>query len=104
VGYGSSITGTASYSNSWEWELAKISLFSLDFFIGPIPVHIGFNLPITMGLDLQATASGTATYTGSQSATGSFDYYCNMSGCTGSSSFTQINIKNYLWNSPWKCG
>lgn len=91
VGYGSSLTGTASFSHSWEWELAKIPLFSLDFFIGPIPVHVGFNLPISLGLDLQATATGTVTYTGSQSATGAFNYNCTMSGCTGSSSFTQNN-------------
>jgi hypothetical protein len=91
IGYGTSLTGTASFSHSWEWELTKIPLFSLDFFIGPIPVHVGFNLPIDLGLDLQASATGTVTYTGSQNATGSFNYNCTMSGCSGSSSFTQNN-------------
>jgi hypothetical protein len=91
VSYGSNISGTINYSNAWEWELAKIGLGSINFWIGPIPVHIGFNLPINLGLELQASATGSVTYTGSQSATGSFDYTCRLSGCAGSSSYTQTN-------------
>lgn len=91
VGYGSTVTGTISYAHSWEWQLAKIPLFSLNFWIGPIPVHIGFNLPINMGLDLSASATGSVTYTGSQSATGSFNYTCTLGGCSGSASYTQTN-------------
>ena len=91
VDYGSSITGTANYTNSWEWDLTKIPLFSLNFFIGPIPVHIGFNLPINYGLDLQASATGTVTYTGAESASGSFDYTCTMAGCNGTAAYTPYN-------------
>ena len=91
VGYNSNVTGTINYANAWQWELAKPHLFSLNFAIGPIPVHIGFNLPINLGLDLTASATGSVTYTGSQSATGSFNYYCRLNGCTGSASFTQTN-------------
>ncbi len=91
IEYGSQITGTVNYTKSWEWDLTKIPLFSLNFFIGPIPVHIGFNLPINYGLDLQATATGQVTYTGSQSANGWFDYTCTLSGCTGGASYSQTN-------------
>ena len=63
----------------------------MNFWIGPIPVHIGFNLPINYGLDLQASATGTVTYTGSQSAAGNFNYSCTLSGCSGTAGYTQTN-------------
>jgi len=91
VGYGSTLNGTINYTNAWETELTKISLFSLNFWLGPIPVHIGFNMPITLGLDLSASATGSVNYTGAQSATGSFNYTCTLSGCSGSAGYTQTN-------------
>ena len=89
--YGATLSGTLSYANPnpWEWEVAKPSLGSLNFLIGPIPVHIGFNLPINVGLELQASVTGSITYTGGQTAQGTFDYTCKTSGCTGTSSFNQ---------------
>lgn len=91
VDYNSNVTGTINYANSWTWPVRKLDLFSLNFKIGPVPVHIGFKLPITWGLDLQASASGSITYKGSQRASGSFDYSCTFDGCSGSSNFTQTN-------------
>ncbi len=90
VGYDATLSGSVSYANSWSWELIKIPLFSLSFFIGPLPVHIGFNLPINYGLDLQASVTGSVTFEGAQSATGTFDYLCTPGGgCSGSSNYTQ---------------
>jgi hypothetical protein len=92
VNYGATLSGTINYQSppDWEWELAKPHLFSLDFLLGPIPVHIGFNLPITVGLELQASVTGSITYNTGQSAQGAFDYTCFLgNGCYGWSNFVQ---------------
>jgi len=83
----SAINGTVNYAMSWEKQVAKPHLGSLNFFVGPIPVHIGFNLPIDVGLSVNAIVTGTVAYNGSQAATGSFDYTCTLSNCTGGSSY-----------------
>lgn len=88
VGYGAAINGNLSYNYAWETEIAKPHLGSLSFWIGPVPVYIGFNLPINLGLDVQATVTGNINYNGAQTATGSFDYTCTLSGCGGSSSYS----------------
>lgn len=83
-----SLNGSVSASHSWEKQLAKPSLGSLDFFVGPVPVHIPLSLPISVGLDLTASASGTVSYNASQSATGSFNYTCTLDGCSGSANYS----------------
>jgi hypothetical protein len=87
VGYGAAINGNLNYNYAWQTEIAKPHLGALSFWIGPVPVYVGFNLPINLGLDVQATVTGNINYNGSQSATGSFDYTCRLSGCTGSSNY-----------------
>lgn len=91
VNYGATVNGTVNYAYNWSTQIAKPHLFSLNFAIGPIPVHIGFNLPITMGLSINASVTGQVTYTGSQQATGSFDYTCRLNGCTGWSNYNLVN-------------
>jgi len=88
VGYGAAINGNLSYNYSWQTQIAKPSLGGLSFWIGPVPVYVGFNLPINLGVDVQASVTGTINYNGSQSSTGSFDYTCTLSGCNGSSSYS----------------
>lgn len=88
VNLGTTLSGTVSYTNSWEFDIAKPHLFSFTFVVAIIPVHIGFNLPITAGLELSASATGSVTYTGSQQANGTFDYTCTSGGCSGSSNIT----------------
>lgn len=87
VGYGAALNGNLNYNYAWQTQLTKPSLGGLSFWIGPVPVYVGFNLPINLGLDVQATVTGTLNYNGSQTATGSFDYTCRLSGCTGSSNY-----------------
>lgn len=92
AGYGATLSGTLNYANPhpWEWEIAKPFLFSFDFLLGPIPVHIGFNLPITAGLELSASVTGSVSYNAGQTAQGAFDYTCTFSnGCIGWSNFNQ---------------
>lgn len=84
------LNGTVSYANPtpWEKQLAKPYLFSLNFLLGPVPVHIGFNLPITLGVELQASVTGSVGYAGSQIGSGSFDYTCTLDTCSGATSFS----------------
>ncbi len=87
VSNNSSVNGSLSYLFNWQKQVAKPSLGSLNFFVGPIPVHIGFNLPIDLGLKINATATGTVAYNGQQTATGSFNYLCTSGGCTGTANY-----------------
>jgi hypothetical protein len=87
VSNNSSINGSLNYTFNWQQQIAKPHLGSLNFFIGPLPVHIGFNLPIELGVGINATATGTIAYNGQQTATGSFDYTCNTGGCSGYASY-----------------
>jgi len=91
VNYGANLSGTLSYNYSWQKEIAKPHLGALAFMIGPVPVYIGFNLPINLGLDVTANVTGSVTYVGSQAAAGSFDYTCSLSSCSGSSSYNLSN-------------
>jgi len=91
VNYGANLSGTLSYNYSWQTQVAKPHLGALTFMIGPVPVYIGFNLPINVGLDVTASVTGSVTYVGSQAATGSFDYTCSLSSCSGSSSYNLSN-------------
>lgn len=85
----SAASGSISYTNNWSWstQLSKPSLGSISFWVGPIPVHIGFNLPITAGLRIEANASASVHTTGELQANGSFDYTCTLDGCSGTSGF-----------------
>ena len=91
VSYGTTLSGTINYANPkpWEYQVAKPHLFALTFSLGPIPVHVEFNLPIVIGLDLKASTTGSVSYTGSQVVSGPFDYTCTLDGCSGSSLFTR---------------
>ncbi|MGO4700593.1 hypothetical protein [Dyella sp. 2RAB6] len=87
---GATVSGSITYANptAWEWQIAKPFLFSIDFMAGPIPVHIGFNMPITAGFDengITATIAGEVTYSGQRSISGDFDYRCSGTECSGSS-------------------
>lgn len=86
---GATLSGTVSYTKSWEWPIAKPHLFSFTFFIGPVPVYIGVNLPITAGLDLTASITGEIGYGSNYSAQGTFDYTCTFDGCSGGNTFIQ---------------
>ncbi|WP_146209552.1 hypothetical protein [Vitiosangium sp. GDMCC 1.1324] len=88
VSHGTTVNGTLNYGFSWSDEIAKPYLGSVTAWVGPLPVHIGFNLPINLGLDINASASGTVAYNGQQTATGSFDYTCSTGGCSGSASYS----------------
>lgn len=86
-----SLTGSLSNNNDpWEWsrQLANPHLGSFDFFVGPIYVHIGIELPITAGIQAGLTVEANVDYENQAVATGTFDYTCTLSNCSGNSSFT----------------
>jgi hypothetical protein len=85
---GLNLTGTLNYSGNFgPWNLAKPTLY--EFWVYPygVPVKIGFNLPVTSALSLNATATGTLDYNATHVATGSFDYTCTLDDCTGTHTF-----------------
>jgi hypothetical protein len=83
-------SGSLTYSNNWTWEkqIAKPSLGSLTFWVGPVPIYLGFNLPIVARLKLNATVAANATVTGEVHAVGSFDLACNFNNCSGTYSYS----------------
>src|SRR5215210_602815 len=88
---GITLTGTVNYQGNFgPWEIAKPELFSVTFPIGPVPVTIGFNLPVTAGLGLTSAVTGTVNYNGTHVATGTFDYTCTLKSCTGTSNFSNV--------------
>lgn len=97
VEQGATLSGTINYSNreAREWQIAKPHLFSMNFNIGPIYVHMGFNLPITAGYDqggLTGNVTGSTTYSGNRTFSGTFDYLCTSSGCSGNSQFNSSGL------------
>jgi len=97
VDQGATLSGTISYANpqAREWLITKPHLFSVNFWAGPIPVHIGFNLPITAGFDehgITGSVTGSVTYSGRRSLSGYLDYYCTSSSCTGYSNFDTTDL------------
>jgi hypothetical protein len=91
------LNGSISYANPnpIEYELAKPSLGGVFFMVGPLPVYIGFNLPITVGIEIQASVTGQLQYRGGQRITGSFDYLCTASNCTGYNTL-QSTVQNVV--------
>ncbi|MEZ4294845.1 MAG: hypothetical protein R3B70_07700 [Polyangiaceae bacterium] len=87
-----SVNGTLSYNYEWEKQVAKLDLSGVSFFVGPIPVYIGFNVPISVGLSLSASTTGTLQYQGADTKlSGAFDYQCSFGdGCSGTSSFSPV--------------
>jgi hypothetical protein len=97
IDQGATLSGTINYANpnAREWLIAKPHLFSINFLAGPIPVHIGFNLPITAGFDqggITGNVTGSITYSGRRSITGYLDYSCTSSSCTGASNFDTTDL------------
>lgn len=90
MNYGATLTGTVNYAHQWPFKVTKERVVYIDFMVGIIPVHIGVKLlPIMLYLDLQAAVTGSITYTGSQEATGNFNYTCTLNGCSGTSNLIQ---------------
>lgn len=89
------LNGTISYANPdpIKLEVAKPFLAGVPFMAGPVPVYIGFNLPITVGVDIEASVTGQLQYRGGHRITGSFDYTCTINRCRG-----QNNIQSTVQN------
>ncbi len=106
VEQGTTLTGTVNYTykKPIEWEITTIPLFGFGFLAGPIPVYIGFDMPITAGFDANAinvSVAGSVTYSGSRRLGGNFDYTCTSASCGGSNTFNNINLGD---NQPFTAG
>lgn len=84
------LNGTINFTNPSpiEFKIAKPSLGGFAFMAGPVPVYIGFNLPISIGAEISASVTGQVQFNAGLTATGSFNYLCNGSGCSGTQNFS----------------
>ncbi|WP_224364705.1 Kelch repeat-containing protein [Hyalangium versicolor] len=85
LNYGATLEGTLAYGNTWAFPVAKPNLVTLPFMAGPVPVVVGMNLPITVGIDLSASTTGQLSYTANQSASVYFNTTCTLDGCSSTS-------------------
>jgi len=81
------VTAQGSFAGKWSWskQVAKLPITEFTIWVG-LPVTVGFNLPVDLGID--ASAQLTANLDGNVSAGGSFDVTCTTAGCTSNTSFT----------------
>lgn len=80
------ITGTITGGAHVRTEVAKLPLGVVIIPLLGIPV--GFNLPITVGLDVTAAATAQLNVSAARKIGVSFDYQCTLAGCSGSSNPT----------------
>lgn len=97
------LTGSVTYANPnpIEQEIFKVPLGGIGFMAGPIPVYIGFDLPVTIGMEIKASVTGQIQYRGGHRITGSFDYLCTPSSCSG---FNNIQTTTQNIANPWGAG
>ncbi|MDX1997405.1 MAG: fibronectin type III domain-containing protein [Thermoanaerobaculia bacterium] len=84
------LNATAQWEADWakEWHLITIDLGEVSFMAGPIPIRLVFTLPIHYGVDFDVRLAGQVQASLDASATGTFNYTCTQSSCTGSSDFS----------------
>jgi hypothetical protein len=53
-----SLEANGDFKKAWKpsWQIAKPTLFDQLFFVGPVPVILGMNLPVSAGVDVDAKA------------------------------------------------
>ncbi|MBI3228637.1 MAG: fibronectin type III domain-containing protein [Burkholderiales bacterium] len=84
-----SLTGSVTAQGKL-WESPKTNLYSntWTFFVGPIPVLLGLNVPYYFGVDANATLAGSISVSHAGTGVYSFDYTCTQSNCDGTNNST----------------
>lgn len=101
------VEGEIQYSDAFQKRFKPVDLFYIPFMAGPIPVWLGFDLPLSIGLDLSARLAATGRYTANQAASYSLSYVCTTSGCTGSRTYQlptpvfTVGLSGSVEISPW---
>lgn len=72
---------------TWQWDVANVDLGTVEFSVFGIPLAIDFTLPITAGLTVEATVTANVDFDSDAHFSGTFDYSCTRSGCSGTSDF-----------------
>lgn len=85
---GLSVTANASAVWEKEWFVDAPELGEVSFSVGPIPVRLVFTLPIYVGAKFEAALSAQLAASLDASASGSFTYTCTPDDCSGTSTFT----------------
>jgi hypothetical protein len=83
-----SIDGTISYKTSWTSEKTYLVNKSWHFFIGPIPVILGLNVPYFFGYDVNSSLTGSVSLANTGTGVYSFDYTCTSNNCNGTNNST----------------
>lgn len=91
-----SLDGAINYKYSWNsWNTNKIRLYnnSWTFFVGPIPVVLGLEVPLFYGIDVDAKVAGSISIAKTGNGAYVFDYTCTQSDCTGSNN-SSVQFQN----------
>jgi hypothetical protein len=80
------VNGTYQHAWHYQKEVVKPSLGSFNFWVGPIPVHVGFDLPVAVGFDANAKATMNADV--DVTGNGTFSIQCTKDSCDGSKNVT----------------
>lgn len=83
-----SLDGSITYATNWESDKTNLYEQTWTFFIGPIPVLLGLNVPYYYGIDASATVGGSVSLANTGTGVYSFDYTCTQSSCDGTSNST----------------
>lgn len=88
-----SVDGAFADKWSWDRQIAKPGIAEFWLSVGGVPVLLGFNAPVHVGLaaDAKATLDVDAEIYGS----GMFAYTCTSSGCDGSKSYSHSFESNH---------
>lgn len=101
------VEGEIQYSDTFQQRLRAVNLLYVPFMAGPIPVWLGFDLPLSIGLDLSARLVATGRYTANQTASYSLNYVCTTHGCTGTRTYQlptpvfTVGLSGSVEISPW---
>lgn len=91
-----SLDGAINYKYSWNsWNSNPIRLYnnSWTFFVGPIPVVLGLEVPLIYGIDVDAKVAGSISIAKTGNGAYVFDYTCTQSDCSGSNN-SSVQFQN----------
>src|SRR6185295_11373436 len=83
-----SVTANVGAVYEKEWLVDDPKLGEVSFSVGPVPVRLVFTLPIFVGAKFEAMVSAQLAAGLDASATGTFTYTCTPDDCSGTDDFT----------------
>lgn len=78
-----SLDGSFAATTGWESNRIRIFKQTFDFWLGPIPVHLGLKLDTFYGYDASVKIAGTLALANAATGKYKFDYTCTTDNCSG---------------------